>query len=36
MRPGPRRLLWFVGLYLVSAGLFAAAVYSLRALLAFD
>jgi hypothetical protein len=36
MTDGTRRLLWFVGLYVVSAALFAAAVYSLRALLAFD
>jgi hypothetical protein len=35
MRPGTRRLFWFVGLYLISAALFAAAVYGLRALLAF-
>lgn len=31
-----RRLLWFVGLYVVSAALFSATVYGLRALLAFD
>jgi len=33
LRPGARRLLWFAGLYLVSLAVFAAVVYSLRALL---
>lgn len=30
-----RRLLWFVGLYVVSAALFAGAVYGLRFVLGF-
>lgn len=36
MRPGARRLLWFVGLYIASAGLFAATVYGLRAVVALE
>lgn len=34
MREGPRRLLWFAGLYLASLLAFALLVHALRALLA--
>ena len=35
MRKQRHRLLWFVGLYLISAAVFAAAVYLLRWFAAF-